>query len=172
MIVCPNCHNKELPGAYFCSECGTQLITLDFLNTRMISKPQEVLNPLQTDNQSMFTHKETARKKDPDISLHLVETGKVIHLSDRKEFTLGRAVEGQSVLPDVDLTAYDAFTQGVSRMHSNLRIDNGEVYLTDLGSSNGTKINGQKIVPHVDYVVHHGDLIVLGKMKIQVLLIR
>lgn len=42
----------------------------------------------------------------------------------------------------------------------------------DLGSSNGTRINGQKIVPHVEYTINHGDLVVLGKLKVQVLLIR
>ena len=172
MIVCPNCHNKELPGAYFCSECGTQLISLEFLNTRMINKPQEDLNSLQSSSQQIFKNRGPVKQKDPNISLHLVESGKVIHLSDRKDYTLGRAVEGQSILPDVDLTPYDAFSQGVSRMHTNLRIVNGEVYVSDLGSSNGTRINGQKIVPHVEYAISHGDLLILGKMKIQVLLIK
>ena len=96
----------------------------------------------------------------------------MIHLSDRKDFSLGRAVEGQSILPDIDLTQYDGFSKGVSRMHSSLRIVNGEVYVSDLGSSNGTRINGQKIMPHIEYSINHGDIITLGKMKIQVLLIK
>jgi len=112
------------------------------------------------------------KKRDPSISLHLVDSGKVIHLNDRNDFTLGRAIEGQSILPDVDLSPFDAFSQGVSRMHSALRIVNGDVYLMDLGSSNGTKINSQKIVPHVEYSINHGDLVVLGKLKIQILLVR
>ena len=172
MILCPNCHNKELPGAYFCSECGTQLLSLEFLNTRMISKPSEVINGVDSGSNSFQTRKVIQKQKDPNISLHLVESGKVIHLSDKKDFTLGRAVEGQSILPDVDLSAYDAFSQGVSRMHVSLRIMNGDVYAMDLGSSNGTKINGQKIVPHVEYSISHGDLITLGRLKVQVLLIR
>jgi pSer/pThr/pTyr-binding forkhead associated (FHA) protein len=49
---------------------------------------------------------------------------------------------------------------------------NGDVYVMNLGSSNGTKINGQKIVSHVEYSISHGDLITLGKLKVQVLLIR
>ncbi len=40
----------------------------------------------------------------------------------------------------------------------------------DLGSSNGTRVNGQKIVPHVDYPVKHGDIIALGKLKIQLII--
>lgn len=172
MILCPNCHNKELPGAYFCSECGTQLMSLEFLNTRMISKPPEGINGADLGSNSFQTRKVIQKQKDPNISLHLVESGKVIHLSDKKDFTLGRAVEGQSILPEVDLSPYDAFSQGVSRMHVSLRIMNGDVYAMDLGSSNGTKINGQKIVPHVEYSISHGDLITLGRLKVQVLLIR
>ena len=38
MILCPNCQHKELPGALFCSECGTQLVSLDILNTRSIQR--------------------------------------------------------------------------------------------------------------------------------------
>ena len=172
MILCPNCHNKELPGAYFCGECGTQLISLEFLNTRMINKPAEEINVINSGANSFPSRKVIQKPKDPNISLHLVESGKVIHLSDKKDFTLGRAVEGQSILPDVDLSAYDAFSLGVSRMHVSLRIFNGDVYVMDLGSSNGTKINGQKIVQHVEYSISHGDLVTLGRLKVQVLLIK
>jgi pSer/pThr/pTyr-binding forkhead associated (FHA) protein len=172
MILCPNCHNKELPGAYFCGECGTQLILLEFLNTRMINKPVEEINVVRSGSNSFPTRKVIQKPKDPNISLHLVESGKVIHLSDKKDFTLGRAIEGQSILPDVDLSAYDAFSLGVSRMHVSLRIFNGDVYVMDLGSSNGTKINSQKIVQHVEYSISHGDLVTLGRLKVQVLLIK
>jgi pSer/pThr/pTyr-binding forkhead associated (FHA) protein len=172
MILCPNCHNKELPGAYFCSECGTQLMALEFMNTRMINKPPEGGLGSDSGSNAFPTRKVTQKQKDPSISLHLVESGKVIHLSDKKDFTLGRAVEGQSILPDVDLSAFEAFSLGVSRMHVSLRIMNGDVYVMDLGSSNGTKINGQKIVSHVEYSISHGDLVTLGRLKVQMLLIR
>lgn len=172
MIICPNCQNKELPGAYFCSECGTQLAALDFLNTRMMNRGADSTLEKDLGSNSLRTQKIIKKQKDPNISLHLVESGKVIHLSDKKDFTLGRAVEGQSILPDVDLTPYDAFSQGVSRMHTSLRIMNGDVYVMDLGSSNGTKINGQKTVAHVEYLIGHGDLVTLGRLKVQVLLIR
>lgn len=172
MILCPNCHNKELPGSYFCGECGTQLISLEFLNTRMINKPPENIYGADSGSNPFQTRKVIQKQKDPSISLHLVESGKVIHLSDKNDFTLGRAVEGQSILPDVDLSPYEAFSQGVSRMHVSLRILNGDVYVMDLGSSNGSKINGQKIVPHVEYSISHGDLVSLGRLKVQVLLIR
>ena len=121
----------------------------------------------------LFRHEKLFKKLKTQAFLFiLLKVGKVIHLSDKKDFTLGRAVEGQSILPDVDLSPFDAFSQGVSRMHVSLRILNGDVYVMDLGSSNGTKINGQKIISHVEYSINHGDLITLGRLKVQVLLIR
>jgi pSer/pThr/pTyr-binding forkhead associated (FHA) protein len=172
MILCPNCQHKELPGALFCSECGTQLVSLDILNTRSIQRTTTDNLPSTTEIPDIPSRKAPVHGTIPSISLHLVDSAQVIHLAERNEFTLGRAIEGQPILPDVDLSPFDAFTLGVSRLHSALRIVNGEVVITDLGSSNGTRVNGQKIVPHVDYPVSHGDVIALGKLKIQILIIR
>lgn len=109
---------------------------------------------------------------DLSISLYLEDSGQVIHLAGRSEFTLGRVTEGQPILPDVDLSSYEAYTQGVSRLHACLKIGNQNVMITDLGSSNGTRVNGQKIMTHIDYPLKHGDWIALGKLKIQILIRR
>jgi len=85
---------------------------------------------------------------------------------------MGRVAEGQPILPDVDLSPYEAYSQGVSRLHAALKVINQRVVIMDLGSSNGTRVNGQKIVPNVDYPLNHGDMIALGKLKIQVLIRR
>jgi pSer/pThr/pTyr-binding forkhead associated (FHA) protein len=77
--------------------------------------------------------------------------------------------EGQPILPDIDLTPYEAYSRGVSRLHSALKIVNKRVVIVDLGSSNGTRVNGQKIVPNVDYPLNNGDVIALGRLRIQVL---
>ena len=46
------------------------------------------------------------------------------------------------------------------------------VIVTDLGSSNGTRVNGQKIVPHVEYPINHGDTVAIGKLKLKILIHR
>lgn len=172
MILCPNCHHKELPGALFCSECGTQLVSLDILNTRSIQKtPSEGLSS-EVKIPDLASKTNGPHGTEPILSLHIIDSGQILHLAERSEFTLGRTIEGQPILPDIDLSPFDAFTLGVSRLHAALRIVNHEVVVTDLGSSNGTRVNGQKIVPHVDYPINHGDIIALGKLKIQVLINR
>ncbi len=59
---------------------------------------------------------------------------------------------------------------GVSRIHATFKITSQGLTITDLGSSNGTRINGLKIVPHIEYPVNHGDVVSLGKLKMQILI--
>ena len=54
---------------------------------------------------------------------------------EQPEFLIGRAVGCDLRLP----------LSAVSRHHCLLRIDRGEATLTDLGSSNGTHVNGQRV---------------------------
>jgi pSer/pThr/pTyr-binding forkhead associated (FHA) protein len=82
---------------------------------------------------------------------------------------LGRVTEGQPIMPDVDLTPYNAYANGVSRLHAVLKREGENAIIVDLGSSNGTYVNGNRIIPHADHAVNHGDLIYLGKLKFQVL---
>lgn len=55
----------------------------------------------------------------------------------------------------------------VSRFHATLRIDNKKkAWLTDLGSRNGTIVNGVKIQPNKENEIKFGDDIVLGNKNI------
>lgn len=165
-IVCPNCHHQEPDGAFFCSECGFKLIFDDGLSTAAIHSVDSSITragkapppppPIQT--------------SDALVSLHIVRTGQILPLLGREEFTIGRVSQGQSILPDVDLTPYEAYSQGVSRLHATIIINNSEISIKDLGSSNGTRINNNKIPPHKYHTLTHGDIITLGRFKIQALI--
>ena len=104
------------------------------------------------------------------VTLHLLDTGQVLPLAERNEFTLGRISEGQPIMPDIDLSPYQAYACGVSRLHAVLKREARRVFLMDLGSSNGTYVNGKRLSPNVDHTISNGDVIALGKLKIQVLL--
>jgi hypothetical protein len=165
MIICSNCQYKNVTGAMFCAECGAQLDGIDTLITQAI-----------TDDQIA---EELAKKARPEpaqtpvnswISLHLMDSGKILPLASRNEFTLGRLSEGQPIMPDIDLTPYQAYASGVSRLHAVVKRDANRVLVMDLGSSNGTYVNGRRINPHVEEPLSHGDIVALGKLKIQVLL--
>ena len=102
-------------------------------------------------------------------SLHLMESGQILPLSDKAEFTLGRISDAQPIMPDIDLTPYQAYASGVSRLHAVLKRAGTQVRVMDLGSSNGTYLNGKRLKPNVDQTLEHGDMLSLGKLKIQIL---
>lgn len=170
MILCPNCHNQELAGSLFCAECGARLVVSEVPTTQHIERNQTGTLVPQSRPPSPPGSPAASSITEPIVSLHLIESGMILHLTGQTEFTLGRVADGQPILPDVDLSPYEAYAQGVSRLHSALKLNNQRVMITDLGSSNGTRVNGQKIMPNVDYPLNHGDVIALGKFKIQVLI--
>ncbi len=57
--------------------------------------------------------------------------------------------------------AYVADDPGVSRVHAELRRVGSTVFVTDLGSSAGTTINGKRVEGQA--VLHHGDHVGFGK---------
>jgi pSer/pThr/pTyr-binding forkhead associated (FHA) protein len=55
-------------------------------------------------------------------------------------------------------------------LHAVLKRKGAQVHVMDLGSSNGTYLNGKRLKPNVEQTLQHGDLLSLGKLKIQILL--
>ncbi|HET7009619.1 MAG TPA: FHA domain-containing protein [Anaerolineales bacterium] len=103
------------------------------------------------------------------VGLRVLTTGDILPLIGRDNFTLGRASEGQAVIPDIDLGGYNAFDSGVSRMHAEVLLEEDGVYVVDLESANGTLVNGKKLEPQHVAPVRHGDVIQLGRLRLQLI---
>ncbi len=167
MIICPNCQHKEMNGSIYCSKCGAQLVDTRFA-THKIGTAEA---PKGFDkNMQPRVQPHSPLSLQSWISLHLIESGQILPLADRTEFTLGRSAEGQPIVPDVDLSPYNAYANGVSRLHAAIKLVKNQVVAVDLGSSNGTYLNGVRLTPYIETPISHGDLIYLGKLKMQVLI--
>jgi FHA domain/Double zinc ribbon len=167
MLRCNNCQHLNPSGSIFCIECGAQLIAVE-ITTQNI-RTDQVRATLGTD----MPHVDPPpafREVDAWGSLHLMDNGQILPLSTRNEFLLGRISEGQPVMPDIDLTPYNAYANGVSRLHAMIRRDGKRVILMDLGSANGSYVNGKRLTPNMERLLNHGDVIVLGKLKFQILI--
>lgn len=65
--------------------------------------------------------------------------------------TLGRAPES-----DFRISA-----EGVSRLHSRIDMRRSDYFISDLGSTNGTFVNGKRV--ETETKLSHGDMVELGK---------
>jgi pSer/pThr/pTyr-binding forkhead associated (FHA) protein len=104
------------------------------------------------------------------VSLNFLDTGQVVSLELNREYVIGRRHKSQPILPDIDLSPFKAYDWGISRLHANLSVTNDKVSITDLGSSNGTWHAGSRISANQPYELKHGDVIHLGKLKLQILI--
>jgi hypothetical protein len=174
MITCSNCSHKEMVGAVFCSECGTQLVFARSTPTSLFEGEIGMDPPTLRVKSESHQAADKARQRLSDdarsgIYLKLMDNDELLDISGRKEITIGRASKGQAIIPDIDLSLFNAFESGVSRVHVLISAQENEVQVSDLGSANGTRVNGQRIPPNDPYPVHHGDILSLGKFKIQIL---
>jgi hypothetical protein len=157
-----------MSGAIFCAECGSQLTGKDLLTTQNISTNE--LQSIARDDVKQDDKFQPFDGSDAWGSLHLLDTGHVVPLLAKSEFTLGRVSDGQPIMPDIDLSAYQAYAAGVSRLHAIIKRGSHHMVFMDLGSANGSFINGKRLAPNEEQMLSHGDVVALGKMKIQILL--
>ncbi len=89
-------------------------------------------------------------------------SGKQFMLSDT-EAQIGRWDADGGIFPDVDLDTDDPEAK-VSRRHARITLSNGQYFVEDLGSTNGTFINrGKRLPPGQRQALCDGDEIIVGK---------
>ena len=72
------------------------------------------------------------------------------------EITIGRELKNDLILDD----------PRVSRLHATIRKTDSGVILRDMGSGNGTFVNGQRIQPNVDVTLTSEDQVKLGSCTV------
>jgi len=68
---------------------------------------------------------------------------------------------GRSQLCDIVID-----NSSVSKKHLNLVLRGSKVEVEDLGSTNGTYIDGKKLTPHKTYILHKGEKLIIGNEEI------
>ncbi len=179
MITCERCKTENLDGSQYCDECGAPLRP----NFRS-QAPGAGGFKAEADGQNgshapAIKQPEFASGSTPILNLAsslgsttgqhawlLIERGrslgKKFMLSD-VESQIGRWDADGGIFPDVDLDSDDPEAK-VSRRHARITFRDGQYFLEDLGSTNGTFINrGKRLLPGHPQPLQDGDEIILGK---------
>jgi hypothetical protein len=154
MQLCPHCGTENLEGVIYCEKCGIALIPMP-LATRQLEEGEEHKNSddLGADNVVI-------------LQIGTEETPMLVQM--RNEVIFGRVTEQSDRTTYINLTPYGAEEAGVSRRHARLLRDNKAVFLMDLNSTNGTRLNGESLAASVEKRLRDGDEITLGRLKVYV----
>ncbi|HEU5102047.1 MAG TPA: FHA domain-containing protein, partial [Roseiflexaceae bacterium] len=95
----------------------------------------------------------------------VMDEGKDLPLPTAKpEIIVGREDPISGIFPEIDLTPYGGETGGVSRQHARLNHTNGDWSVTDLNSTNYTRVDGAKIEPNVAVPLKDGMRLQFGRV--------
>jgi len=78
---------------------------------------------------------------------------------------VGRVLDNETSI-GFDLTPFGAYHYGVSRKHAVLTLYEGSLYLEDLGSTNGTRINGFQLTPRHKYRLRDADELEFARLRL------
>jgi len=100
--------------------------------------------------------------KSVDVTLEETRGGRVcneqnLHIECDQEVLIGRSSPAQVCIDD----------GAVSSRHMKISYDGVCVYITDVGSTNGTKVNGETLKANVPVEVNSGDVVRIGKTTIK-----
>lgn len=151
-MICPQCGAEVREGELICQVCNSLLTAPGA--TRRLEEATGLLEEEVVDVLQMVIFKIA----DKHYSI-LVDNGYTI--------LIGRGLR-QTTRPNesvLDLMGMNGENLGVSRRHAVIHIEDGEAYLTDLGSTNGTQINGWRIKPQERQVLYSGDKLRFGRLE-------
>jgi hypothetical protein len=112
----------------------------------------------------------------------LVGLNLVVHLPDWNKayefevaridrLVIGRLDPDTGQRPDIDLSAYGAYENGVSRRHASILRWYQGLYIMDEGSPNGTHLNDKMLLPNLPYMLRFGDRIRIGRLIFEIHLV-
>ncbi len=173
--ICPNCGHRNRPGILLCENCGTNLMTGKQISvgTRDLKRDAETgslegadaldtgqTKAIESAGSGTFTENMVLR-------IEIEGAGTPMLVYPKQEIILGRRDPNTGAMPDVDLTAYAGYRMGVSRSHAAIRFQDKQLHVSDLGSSNGTFLNGTRLNAHRPYQLRDGDEVRLGQMVLR-----
>jgi hypothetical protein len=151
--------HENMEGSLYCDNCGRSLTgdSVPTLPTRKLDSTSGELAARATWGTARFG-------EDATIIIRIRDVPEPLVILPSKQTILGRIDQSNTRQPDLDLTPYGGIEKGVSRHHAIISRSEDTLTLIDMGSANGTHLNGQRLVPDQPRLLRDGDEIRLGKL--------
>lgn len=91
-----------------------------------------------------------------------------VTLQVAERLIVGRSDTDTGLKPGLDLAPFSGEASGVSRNHAAFSFRNGTVFVEDLGSTNGTRLNGLELISNDPYRLRDGDELEFGSIRVTV----
>lgn len=104
------------------------------------------------------------------ISITVPEQPNPLVFNGESVITIGRRDDHMGINPSVDLSTLKGIQLGVSRRHAEISAHNGQFFIKDLQSANGTWVNDLRLVSGQYYHLRSGDQLRFGRILCSVTL--
>lgn len=168
-VVCSHCQHENRAGALICSRCHRLMVAPGGSNgTVQLNEADMAAVEAQA---TVTTSRAVADGRIQEVRLRVTGYDHVLAAPlHTGTLMLGREDASRAIYPDIDLSPFEASKNGISRCHAILRREDDALYVQDLNSSNGTFINERPISPNEPHRLYHGDVLRLGKLRLELAL--
>lgn len=156
MQVCQNCGQQNPDSKLYCQHCGLALDEVP-ISTRQLDDPDHLSAGSDKLDQEYVIIIHIEHFEDDPVQMQLNDKA-----------ILGRTGGESSRVALINLDTFDADQKGVSRRHALLERDDDRLYISDLGSTNHTFLNGQQLQEHDRLVLRDGDHVRLGHLAMRI----
>jgi ribosomal protein L40E len=160
---CPKCGRENPVGAKICEYCGHLLLdTKEQASTKALDNADFEENIPKWGTARFSSRINLIVTTDNGEKKLTVDTGNI------QEMVMGRVDPETNEAPEIDLSDFGAQEKGVSRRHAAILRKEGSLHVVDLGSYNGTFLNGQRLIAEQPRVLRDGDDVRLGYLVLRV----
>lgn len=163
-MICPDCSTPHEPNSgNFCEICGYNFSTGSSGEVPILSTPKTEEESTKKQEINNIKTWEIVITIDPEK--HYPESPEppnqapIILPLEKSVNLIGRNSKARAVFPEIALDFDDAISHRHAILNQN---ENGTFSLRDIGSANGTTINGIELKPMVDIPLKDGDEFTLG----------
>lgn len=161
MSTCPRCSFNNPEQSLFCQSC--ELLLVD-----NVPKKRTVSTALLDGAVLDTAVKATAVFDDTGIVCMIGDETVAIPVSQKNKVYIGRDVTARLFASFIDLSPFGGRELGVSRIHAVIEKSlNGFYQLMDLGSMNGSRIDGNRLKPFKSYPLKDDMKISIGSFPIR-----